>query len=134
MHMTLLNNPANPNKNFIPVTIAAPSLPDASVQYSQQSQIRFNTVLRLFFNSIANLCNYLLNNQTLSTSGSIFFKASTTAVVTFVQSAPNILYQVALSGNSAGFCWVNPTDKTLTGFTIHCSVSNSNSTDWVVIL
>lgn len=132
--MALLNNPLNPNKNFIPGTLATPNLPDAPSKYDPIGQNRYSQILRQFFNSIVNLCNYLLNNQTLSISGSIVFKASTTVIVTFAQSVPNTQYQVALSGNAAGFCWVNPTDKTLTGFTIHCSVSNSNSTDWVVIL
>lgn len=132
--MTLLNNPLNPTKNFIPTTVAAPNLPVASSQYAIQGEHQFRQVLRQFFNSITNLCNYLLNNQTLTNSGTVTFRASTSVVVTFAQAASNITYQVALSGNAAGFCWVNPTDKTLTGFTIHCSVSNSNSTDWTVIL
>lgn len=132
--MALLNNPANPNKNTIPTPVVPPNLPNPSSQYNSQFQNQFGQVLRQFFNSLTNLCNYLLNNQTLTNSGSITFQASTTAVVSFPQAASNTTYQVALSGNSAGFCWVSPTDKTLNGFTIHCSVSNSNSTDWTAVL
>jgi hypothetical protein len=46
----------------------------------------------------------------------------------------NTNYYVALGGNQAGFCWVNPSDKLKTGFTMHCSVANSNSTDWIVVI
>lgn len=132
--MALLNNPANPLKNLVPTTVAAPNLPNPPPKYDSQFQTQFGQVLRQFFNSLTNLCNYLLNNQTLTNTGTINFQGSTTAVVSFAQAASNTSYQVALSGNSAGFCWVNPTDKTLNGFTIHCSVSNSNSTDWTAVL
>jgi hypothetical protein len=120
--------------NTVPSSITAPNLATPAPQYDQQQQLRLGQTLRLFFNSIANLCNYLLINQTLSSSGTVTFLSTTTAVVSFTEKASNTSYQVALSGNAAGFCWVNQTDKTTSGFIIHCSVSNSNSTDWMVIL
>lgn len=79
-----------------------------------------------------------LNNTLVSTvgglSGTATFVAATTVAVTFASAAtpPNTNYKVALGGNVAGFCWV--TAKTLTGFTINCSVSNSNTTDWSVTM
>lgn len=58
------------------------------------------------------------------------FAAATSVVVVFANAMPFSTYRVALSGNLAGFCWV--TAKGVGGFTINCSVSNSNSTEWSI--
>jgi hypothetical protein len=63
--------------------------------------------------------------------GNVTFSASTTTTVSFSTAEPDSSYFIALGGNAAGYCWV--TNKTTTGFTINCSASNSNSTDWILI-
>lgn len=64
--------------------------------------------------------------------GTATFAASTAVAVAFTNALPAGMtnYRVALSGNSAGFCWV--TTKTNTGFNIGCSASNSNAVDWSI--
>lgn len=63
--------------------------------------------------------------------GTANFAAATTVAVAFAVNEPDSAYTVALGGNLAGFCWV--TSKATTGFTINCSASNSNPTDWHLI-
>jgi hypothetical protein len=63
--------------------------------------------------------------------GTATFSSATTVAVTFGVSEPDTSYQVALGGNAAGYCWV--TSKATGGFTINCSASNSNPTDWFLI-
>lgn len=62
--------------------------------------------------------------------GSASFTAATSVAVVLSPPMPLANYTVNLSGNAAGFCWV--TGKGTGGFTINCSVSNSNQTDWSV--
>ena len=63
--------------------------------------------------------------------GTVSFAAATTAAVTFGTAEPNASYFIALGGNAAGFCWI--TGKGTAGFTVNCSVANSNPTDWILI-
>lgn len=63
--------------------------------------------------------------------GTATFVAATTVAVVFGVAEANASYFVALGGNAAGFCWV--TGKGTGGFTINCSASNSNATDWILI-
>ena len=63
--------------------------------------------------------------------GSTTFSAATSVVVTFGAPEVDASYFITLSGNAAGYCWV--TSKTLNGFTVNCSASNSNSVDWMLI-
>jgi hypothetical protein len=65
-----------------------------------------------------------------SYSGTATFAAATTVAVTFATAAPTNVYRVKHGGNAAGYVW--PTAKTTTGFTLNCSASNSNATDWEV--
>lgn len=58
------------------------------------------------------------------------FAAATFAAVAFANSMPFSTYRVTLGGNAAGYCWV--TSKSVNGFTINCSASNSNSVDWAI--
>jgi septal ring-binding cell division protein DamX len=64
------------------------------------------------------------------TYGTATFGAATSVPVAFTKAAPFASYAVALGGNAAGYCWVSAKSKT--GFTINCSASNSNTTDWAV--
>jgi hypothetical protein len=65
-------------------------------------------------------------------SGKAAFVSATTVAVAFTNPLPtNINYKVALGGNAAGYCW--PSAEATTGFTINCSASNSNSTDWSIV-
>ena len=63
--------------------------------------------------------------------GTVTFSAATTKAVMFGVAEPDASYFIALSGNATGYCWV--TSKATTGFTINCSVSNSNAVDWLLI-
>lgn len=67
-------------------------------------------------------------------SGTAAFSTATTAAVVFGTALPagTTSYKVALGGNAAGYVWV--TAKANTGFTINCSNSNSNPTDWWITL
>ena len=63
--------------------------------------------------------------------GQAQFSASSSVAVTFSTPEADNLYLVLLGGNAAGYCWV--TDKTANGFTLHCSASNNNLTDWILV-
>lgn len=63
--------------------------------------------------------------------GTASFVAATTIAVVFGTPEADAAYFIALGGNAAGYVW--PTAKATTGFTINCSASNSNSTDWILI-
>ena len=63
--------------------------------------------------------------------GTLQFYAATTRVYSFVTVEPDANYFIAHSGNAAGYCWV--TNKLSTGFTMNCSVTNSNTMDWILI-
>jgi hypothetical protein len=65
-------------------------------------------------------------------SGTATFAAATSVAVSLPANQTISNYKVTLGGNAAGFCWV--TSKTTSGFTINCSASNSNTTDWAVTL
>jgi hypothetical protein len=62
--------------------------------------------------------------------GTAAFAAATSVAVVFANAMPYATYKVSLGGNAAGYCWV--TSKATTGFTINCSVLNSNSVDWAI--
>jgi hypothetical protein len=63
--------------------------------------------------------------------GKAQFIASTTCVVTFDNPLPvGMVPRPILSGNNAGFC--STSGESNTGFTINCSVSNSNTTNWQI--
>lgn len=66
-------------------------------------------------------------------SGLKAFAAATSTVVTFATQLPaGTTYIVLLGGNLAGYCWASA--QTTSGFTINCSVSNSNSTPWAIMV
>ena len=115
-----------------PVTVSPPNLPVPPNTYSGVYAVGANNILRLFFTQLCNALNLNILADAADVSGTATFNASTTVNVVFTpnQIQPNNTYSVALSGNAAGYCWV--TNKLASGFTINCSASNSNSTDWLV--
>ena len=62
--------------------------------------------------------------------GTVVFAATTSATVTFPSPMPSGAYFVSLGGNASGFVW--PVNKTVNGFIIDCSASNSTATDWSI--
>jgi hypothetical protein len=112
-----------------PLPIAAPNLPIPPQSITTLYMNELLVVMRLFFTQLAQLVNVLLAE--IGFDGSVTFNNSTTANVIFTSKTSGVTYHVALSGNAAGYCWV--TNKTANGFTINCSVANTNTTDWVVI-
>jgi len=68
--------------------------------------------------------------------GTCTFSAASTCAVSFSSNEPDASYFVALGGNAAAAANVMPygvTTKTVSGFTITATVSNSNSVDWILI-
>lgn len=96
----------------------SPSLPKTQPQW------------QLFLNQLRNW-RALLGQAFIGQSGTATFAAATTVAVTFAQPLASTAYKVLLGGNAAGYVW--PTAQATTGFTLNCSASNSNSTDWAVI-
>ncbi len=115
-----------------PRTVTPPNLPVPPNTYSQVYVTGLTNVLRLFFTQLTNSLNSNILTLDGDANGTAVFNASTTVNVVFspsqIQSSSN--YYVALGGNAAGYCWVS--NKAYTGFTINCSSSNSNSTDWIL--
>lgn len=62
--------------------------------------------------------------------GTVTFSAATTAAVTLTRYQPDTNYRISLGGNAAGYTWV--TAKTTSGFTLNCSILNSNATEWIL--
>jgi hypothetical protein len=114
-----------------PKAVSAPQLPVAPGAVDAPYMNHLTKVLQLFFTLLTNLTNQLLQN--IGVGGSVTFVGSTTATVIFSSKLPNTSYYIGLSGNQAGYCWVPENTKTTSGFVIYCSVSNSNTMDWVVI-
>jgi len=123
---------ALPNPTTVTRRVTPPNLPTATQEYNPENWTKLTNVLRQFFVGLCNLSNTTANNIALQ--GTATFTGLTSISVTFFMPTQNTNYYVGLSGNQAGFCWVNQTDKLTTGFTMHCSVANTHSTDWIVIV
>lgn len=64
-------------------------------------------------------------------SGTATFVAATTVAVTLTKNQPNTDYRISLGPQSNNTFWI--TSKTVSGFTINASASNSSSIDWSVV-
>jgi len=113
---------------ILPLT--PPTLIAAPATYAQNYHEQNNAILRLYFQKVSNNLN---TNNLTQIGGTVTFNGGTQIPVSFPHAFPNLNYYIGLSGNAAGFCWVNQSDKTLNGFIINCSVANFNSMDWVTI-
>jgi len=109
---------------------AAPNLPIPPIAYSSSYETQLCNVLRIFFTSLIGAINSIVLKSQYEPNGTSIFVAATSVNVVFAIPQTSVNYFVNLSGNAAGYCWVS--NKTVNGFVINCSVSNSNSTDWQV--
>jgi|SRR6267154_833502 len=116
---------------LVPLPVVSPNLPIPTQAYQSSYQTAFNNILRLFNDRVATTINANTVELASIIGGTVTFNAAVTATVTFLKAMPSTIYYIGLGGNAAGYCWY--TNKSLTGFTINCSVANSNSTDWIVV-
>jgi hypothetical protein len=118
----------NPNIN-VAQALVAPNLPRAPQTYLPIYQDKLNNILFGFFTQVTNAINQDVSFEAYyGQSGTAKFSAANTVLVKFSLVMPVNTYQVLLGGNAAGYVWV--TNKTMMGFTLNCSASNSNTTDW----